>query len=152
MTPYRAGAAFDWAALLRLIQTEFAFMHGRIDPPSSMLSLTEATLAAMPEVWVAGSPPIACMVLTPKADVLYLGKLAIARAHRGTGLARQLVAVADRRARELGLACVELQTRIELVENHAIFAALGFVETARTAHKGYDRPTTLTFRKSTGPA
>jgi hypothetical protein len=47
---------------------------------------------------------------------------------------------------------VELQTRIELVENHAIFAALGFVETARTAHKGYDRPTTLTFRKSTGPA
>ena len=62
-----------------------------------------------------------------------------------------MVAVAERRARELGLAAVELQTRVELVENHATFAALGFVETARTAHKGYDRPTTITFRKVIGP-
>ena len=152
MTPYRATEPFDWSAVLRLIQTEFAFMQGRIDPPSSMLALTAARLAAMPEVWVAGTPPVACMVLTPKERALYLGKLAVARAHRGQGLARQMVAVAERRARELDLPCLELQTRIELVENHATFVALGFVEIARTAHKGYDRPTTLTFRKAIGPA
>ena len=151
MTPYRALDPFDWSAVLRLIQTEFAYMEGRIDPPSSMLSLTPASLAAMPEVWVSGAPPVACMVLTPKDDALYLGKLAVARSHRGKGLARQMVAVAERRARELGLPAVELQTRVELVENHATFAALGFVETARTAHKGYDRPTTITFRKVIGP-
>lgn len=92
------------------------------------------------------------MVLTPKADALYLGKLAVERAHRGQGLARQLVAVAEGRARDMGLPCVELQTRIELVENHATFAALGFVETARTAHQGYARATSLTFRKAVGPA
>jgi GNAT superfamily N-acetyltransferase len=150
MTPYRALPPFDWCAVLRLIQTEFAYMAGRIDPPSSMLSLTETDLAAMPEVWVSGRPPIACMALTPKADALYLGKLAVSRTHRGKGLARQMVAVAEQRARDKGLSCVELQTRIELVENHATFAALGFVETARTAHKGYDRPTTITFRKIIG--
>lgn len=149
--PYRARDPFDWSAVLRLIQTEFADMQGRIDPPSSMLALTEASLAAMPEVWVAGTPPVACMVLTPKTDVLYLGKLAVARAHRGQGLARQMVAVAEARARDLGLPWLELQTRIELVENHTAFAALGFVETAKTAHKGYDRPTTITFRKAIGP-
>ena len=52
-----------------------------------------------------------------------------------------------RRAKALGLRGVELQTRIELTANHATFAALGFVETERTAHPGYDRPTTLTFRR-----
>ena len=137
MTPYLARAPFDWSTILRLIQTEFAFMAGRIDPPSSMQALTEAMIAAQPEVWVAGAPPIACMFLTPKADALYLGKLAVAASHRGQGLARRMA--------------VELQTRIELVENHAVFVALGFVETARTAHKGYDRPTALTFRKAVEP-
>ena len=34
------------AALLALIQSEFAFMDGRIDPPSSMHRLTAADLAA----------------------------------------------------------------------------------------------------------
>ena len=151
MTPYLARAPFDWSTILRLIQTEFAFMAGRIDPPSSMQALTEAMIAAQPEVWVAGAPPIACMFLTPKADALYLGKLAVAASHRGQGLARRMVELAEDRARQQGLRAVELQTRIELVENHAVFVALGFVETARTAHKGYDRPTALTFRKAVEP-
>ena len=151
MTPYQALAPFDWSAILRLIQTEFAYMEGRIDPPSSMLTLTEAAIAAQPEVWVAGKPPLACMFLMQKDDALYLGKLAVAASHRGQGLARRMIHLAEDRARQKGLRALELQTRIELVENHAAFAALGFVKTARAAHKGYDHPTTLTFRKAIGP-
>lgn len=52
------------------------------------------------------------------------------------------------RAELLGLRGVELQTRIELTANHATFAALGFVETGRSAHPGYVLPTTLTFRRA----
>jgi hypothetical protein len=37
---------------------------------------------------------------------------------------------------------------VELVENHAAFQALGFAETGRTAHSGFDRPTSITYRKS----
>ena len=47
-----------------------------------------------------------------------------------------------------GLTTLELQSRIELLENHAAFTAMGFVKTAETAHPGYDRPTTFTFRKA----
>ena len=43
---------------------------------------------------------------------------------------------------------LELQTRVELGANHAAFQRLGFVEVGRTAHDGYDRPTSITFRKS----
>jgi hypothetical protein len=36
---------------------------------------------------------------------------------------------------------------VELLENHATFRALGFVQTAATAHTGYTRPTSLTFER-----
>ncbi|MDZ4395890.1 GNAT family N-acetyltransferase [Cypionkella sp.] len=151
MIPYRATAPCDWAAILRLIQTEFAYMEGRIDPPSSMQRLTEADIAAKAEsgeVWLVGSPPIACMFLTVKPDALYLGKLAVSVGQRGKGLARALVDVAEAPAKALGLAAVELETRAELLENHATFRALGFVETGRSAHPGYTQPTSISFRKA----
>lgn len=147
MTPYLLDKNADFGPVLRLIQSEFAYMEGRIDPPSSMRDLTEAALAAAPEVWALGEPPVACMVLTPKDNFLYLGKLAVAEGHRGQGLGRRMVAHAEARAAALGLAGVELQTRIELIENQQTFRAMGFVETARTAHKGYANPTSVTFRK-----
>jgi predicted GNAT superfamily acetyltransferase len=93
---------------------------------------------------------VACLFLTPRPGVLYLGKLAVASGHRGRGFARALVDVAGMRARARGLPMLELQTRVELVENHAAFHALGFVEVGRTAHPGFDRPTSVTFRRRVG--
>ena len=138
-------------AVLDLIRRSFAYMDGRIDPPSSMHRLTVDRMRehcrAGGEIWVAGTAPTACMFLTPKPDCLYLGKLAVDQAHRGKGLARQMVAAAEDRARELGLPALELQTRIELTENHRAFARLGFVKTAEGAHPGYDRVTDITMRR-----
>lgn len=150
MPPHRLHPTAQFSDVLRLIQAEFAYMQGRINPPSSMNRLTVADLAqlaAQAEVWAIGTPPRACMVLTPRADCLYLGKLAVAAAHRGTGLARVLVDLACQRAQARGLPAVELQTRVELVENQATFRALGFAETGRTAHEGFAQPTSITFRK-----
>jgi GNAT superfamily N-acetyltransferase len=150
LQPYRAGSGTDWGAVLALIQREFGYMEGRIDPPSSMHALTEAAIAAQAaegEVWLIGAEPLACVFLTPKPPWLYVGKLAVAGALRGQGLARQLIEVAAQRAKAQGLAGLQLQTRVELVENHAAFAALGFVQTDATAHEGFDRPTSLTFTR-----
>jgi GNAT superfamily N-acetyltransferase len=150
MQPFQATDPYDWAGLLRLIQTCFAYMEGVIDPPSSMHALTPQTLSAQAhsaEVWVVGTPAIACAFLTAKGDALYIGKLCIAKAHRGQGLLRDLLRCAETRARALGLGDLELQTRVELVQNQAIFTAMGFVETARTAHAGFARPTSITYRR-----
>lgn len=154
MTPHRALAPYDWAAILDLIRTEFAYMEPRIDPPSSIDRLTPEDIAVQAdegEVWVIGDA-LACMFLTPKAETLYLGKLAVRGDQRGRGLARVLVQCAQSRALALGFGTVELQTRVELVENLAIFRALGFVETTRTAHDGYASPTSITFRKPSAGA
>ena len=142
----------DFAPVLALIRAAFAYMEDRIDPPSSAHRLTEASLAAMArdaEVWVAeeAGAPVACMVLTPEAGSLYLGKLAVAEGCRNQGLARQFVDHALARARELGKAAVTLQTRVELTENHAAFEAMGFRKVAETAHEGFSRPTSITYRR-----
>jgi GNAT superfamily N-acetyltransferase len=133
--------------VLALVRGAFAFMDGVVDPPSSVHRPTAAALAEG-EVWVLGDPVVACAMFTPKGDVLYLGKLAVAEAARGRGLARALVEQAGVRARELGLRAVELQVRVELTGNHAAFAAMGFVEVGRTAHPGHHRPTSVTMRRA----
>lgn len=126
-------------------------MEGRIDPPSSMHRLTAESIAQQcrdGELWILATPPIACVFLTPRPDCLYLGKLAVDARWRGQGLARLLVEHAMRRARALGLPTVELQTRVELVENHAAFSRMGFVKAGESAHAGYDRPTSITMRRA----
>ncbi len=58
-----------------------------------------------------------------------------------------MVEKASERAVALGLPLLELEVRIELVENHVLFARLGFVKTAENAHAGYNRPTSITMQR-----
>ncbi|QFT58588.1 putative acetyltransferase [Sulfitobacter sp. THAF37] len=154
LTPRRLGP--DDPALpgvLGLIRAAFAQMENRIDPPSSMQRMTLESLrkdAARAEVWSLGTPPLACVILTPKPAALYLGKLAVDPKARRQGLARHMIDHAETRARALGLPVIELQCRVELVENHALFVACGYTETARTAHPGFTRPTSVSFAKVLG--
>jgi GNAT superfamily N-acetyltransferase len=141
-----------WDIVLRLILDYFAYMEGRIDPPSSAHRLTVPEMAEQAgtgAVWVVEEAgcPVACLFAKAAGDALYLGKLAVSTSHRGRGLAWRLVAVAEEEARSRGLVWLELETRIELTENHAAFAHLGFVKVAETAHPGYARPTSITMRK-----
>ncbi|MGL5012397.1 MAG: GNAT family N-acetyltransferase [Paracoccaceae bacterium] len=151
MTPRQITDPAEGPAILALLHRAFAGMQGRIDPPSSLHRLNTDALFASGEVWAIGAlsdqHPIACVVLTPRAAVLYVGKLAVDPARQGRGLGRQLIRLAEGRARVLGLPELELQTRVELVENQATFQAMGFAKVAETAHPGHLRPTSFTYRK-----
>jgi len=46
-----------------------------------------------------------------------------------------------------GKPSIELQVRIELTRNRAVFEKLGYRKIAETAHPGYSRPTSITMRK-----
>ena len=153
MKPQRSQDPFDWPHLRDLLARAFARMEGRIAPPSSLHHLTPADIAAQAmtgEVWVIGAPAVACVFLTPKPGALYLGKLAVDPVVQKMGYGRRLIAVAENRAHALGLPTLELWTRIELVENHATFRALGFAQTGTHMHAGFDRPTALIFTKRLG--
>ena len=149
--------ASDTAALaqvLTLIQTSFAYMTGRIDPPSSMHQLTVSALAQMAkDSWVLalGDPVAACLVAKPLPHALYLGKITIASDLRGRGVLRALLGTSEELARSMSLSRLELQVRIELLGNQKIFGKYGFIETARNAHPGYDRATEITMQKLLKP-
>lgn len=146
------GPVADWEALHALLVACFAHMEGRIDPPSSLAAMTPETLRAKAagETLVTirqGGRLVACGFLADTGRSVYLGKLAVDPAHRGRGLAARIVAEAEAMARTLGRPVLALSTRVELTGNHATFARLGFVEVARTAHPGYDRPTSVTMER-----
>ena len=140
----------DLPDVVALIRAAFAYMNGVIDPPSSLARMTiedARAHAALHEVWAIGVPPVAACFLTFEPRRLYLGRLAVAHSERGKGYARRLFQLAEDRARAAGLNVIELGSRVELTQNHAIFRALGFEKYADGTHDGFERPTTYWFRK-----
>ncbi len=144
---------FDcWDDVLKLILRAFAYMDGIIDPPSSAHLLTAERLkdkARHETVFLAleAGRIVGCIFVLERADYFYVGKLAVEPGLHGRGIGRRLMQAAEDLALSRGKNAIELQTRVELSGNHAAFSRLGFRETGRTAHTGYDRPTSITMRK-----
>ncbi len=141
-----------WNDVLALVRRSFAYMDDIIDPPSSAHRLTVEGLRAKARREMAfaaydDGSLVGCVFVELRRDHAYVGKLAIDPAHQRGGLGRLLLEAAEAQARGLGLKALELQTRVELTGNHAAFARLGFHETGRTAHPGFDRPTSVTMQK-----
>lgn len=142
----------DWTGLVNLVRDAFAYMDGRIDPPSSLtrMGIEEFKVKAAKEVLIVayeGQTLSGCAFADLRDDCVYVGKVAVAKSARGKGVARRLFAAAHELAATHGKQALELQTRVELVENHATFGALGFIKVAETAHAGYSRPTSITMRR-----
>ena len=145
-------ATADWDQIHDLLHRAFASMEGRIDPPSSLHRLAPedlATKAAMHACLTASLEVelVGCLFVEDRDDVLYLEKLAVEPDHQGSGIGSALVQAATMIAQSLGKDRLQVQTRVELTENHAAFAKMGFVETRRTSHEGFDRPTSITMEK-----
>lgn len=142
----------DWDGLLALLRDAFAYMDGRIDPPSSLHGFNAARLAAKAAeeelvlAFVDGALA-GCLFAAPRGEALYLGKIAVRPDLQGRGIARRMFALAEASARSRGFKALELQARIELTENHRTFTALGFVRVGEGSHPGYTRPTDVNFRK-----
>jgi len=139
--------------LLSLIRTAFAYMEGRIDPPSSAHRLTpdllrQKTQSEIAFVAIEDGRLIGCVFLKPETAALYIGKLAVHPQSQGKGVGRKLLYQAEATARALGLSVLRLETRIELVENHGRFAAWGFAKTAENRHPGFDRTTSIEMCKT----
>jgi GNAT superfamily N-acetyltransferase len=138
--------------ILDLLHLCFADMEGRINPPSSLHRLTanQITQHSSTETILTieiDEVPIACLFVTDQPDCLYLGKLAVHPDHRGKNYAAILIGGAEQIARICNIQTLRLQTRIELTENHAIFAHLGFAKTAEGRHPGFNRTTEITMEK-----
>ena len=142
----------DAAAVAALIRAAFAAQSVVTDPLPSALRITEADVTEHLRIGggavaeVAGG--LAGSALWVEQDGgLYLGRLAVAPAWRGRGIAKALVAAAEAAARAMGLPRIHLSTRLVLLDNRRLFAACGFVETTREAHPGYAEATFVNMEK-----
>ena len=150
----RLPREFDrWRELLDLILRSFDTMHGVVDPPSSVLRLTPQMLADRSRsetcfLASSGERLAGCVFAAERPHAVYIGKLAVDPVAQGRGLGRRLIDAVGNHAWQIGKPVLELETRVELTANHAMFRHMGFVEVARHAHPGFDRPTSITFRKT----
>jgi ribosomal protein S18 acetylase RimI-like enzyme len=107
-------------------------------PPAPMLADYGAAVDAG-QLWVTGRPVTGLIELTKAGDSLHVENVAVLPAAQGTGLGRQLMDFAERRAITLGLTRLSLFTNEVMTENQAIYAHLGYREVARHTEDGYRR-------------
>jgi ribosomal protein S18 acetylase RimI-like enzyme len=90
---------------------------------------------------------LGCVLVEEKEGDLYFGRLSVLPPARGLGLARRLIDAVEAEARRRGLAGIRLGVRVVLTDNQRLFQALGYRETSREAHPGFDHPTSINMRK-----
>jgi predicted GNAT superfamily acetyltransferase len=148
----RLARAEDAPAVASVIHCAFAQYDGVLLPPSGAMSETAETVAARLGdekclIALAGSTPVGCVFYKEEGNSLYFGRLAVLPGRRGGGLARRLVAGVEAASRAAGAEAVTLGVRVSLPANFAMFTALGYRETGRTAHAGFSEPTSITMEK-----
>jgi len=153
----------DTKSVLELIQSAFAEQRGIIDPPSSAETQTLAGLLKDLEVASAliaedftgdsteGFEPakiVGCMILTPKDDSLYIGKLSVLPKRRKEGIAFKLMQYAEDFARQKGFKTLSLAVRLVLKEQQSYYKRLGFETVSLGTHEGYPEPTYMNMEKA----
>jgi ribosomal protein S18 acetylase RimI-like enzyme len=78
-------------------------------------------------------------VLIPEPTTMLLDNVAVSPRAQGRGFGVKLIAFAEARARAAGFAAIRLYTQDVMVENLALYARLGFVETHRAKELGLNR-------------
>src|SRR5215472_9717254 len=71
------------------------------------------------------------LISWPKMETYFIDNIAVAPAHQGLGLGRQLMEYAVREAKRHNLSAIQLYTNATMTENLAMYAHMGFVETHR---------------------
>ena len=90
-------------------------------------------------VLVDGTNIVGVLVLIRQTRSLLLDNVAVHPAYQGRGLGRQLMALAEKEARRVGLTTVTLYTNERMTENLELYKRLGYMETERKTEQGYQR-------------
>lgn len=149
----RKAVIGDAAAIASVIAASFEQYRGKLVPESGAFRETgesiaaELTKGADAIVAERNGEMLGCVLVEEMDGDLYFGRLSVLPSARGLGLARQLIGAVEAEARRRGLVGVRLGVRIVLTGNQRLFASLGYRETSREAHPGFDHPTSINMRK-----
>ena len=149
----RKATIVDAAAIAAVIAASFEQYRGKLIPESGAFRETadgiavELSRGAGAIVAERNGEMLGCVLVEEKEGDLYFGRLSVLPPARGLGLARRLIDAVEAEARRRGLAAIRLGVRVVLTDNQRLFQALGYRETSREAHPGFDHPTSINMRK-----
>ncbi len=152
----RVAKVSDAELLCRIIHDSFSEYEGMLFPASAAFAETPGSIAGElygeGDAWLASvdGSAVGCVLARPKGDDLYFGRLSVISAFRGQGIAGQLTSAVEDAALARGFAGVTCSVRVALEANQRLFARLGYREVRRTAHPGFEEPTSIDLRKSLG--
>jgi ribosomal protein S18 acetylase RimI-like enzyme len=149
----RKATIGDAAAIAAVIAASFEQYRGKLIPESGAFRETADGIAAELSrgagaiVAERNGEMLGCVLVEEKEGDLYFGRLSVLPPARGLGLARRLIDAVEAEARRRGLAGIRLGVRVVLTDNQRLFQTLGYRETSREAHPGFDHPTSINMRK-----
>ena len=137
----RPAVEGDVPAIEALVREAYAMYVPRIGREPAPVTADHAGLIAAGRTSVieADGKVAGVIVLIPGGDHLLVENVAVSPRMQGRGLGRELMAFAERRAAELGMAELRLYTNQLMTENIALYPALGYTETGRRVEDGFAR-------------
>lgn len=132
----RRAEQSDADALAACIDAAYAHYAARIAdlPPVSADCAGEI---AKSQVWVAevGNELVGGLVMIPNEGFMRLANIAVHPDHKGAGLGRALIALAEIEALDQGYRELRLTTHTEMPENVRLYKHLGWLEDRRQGNK-----------------
>jgi ribosomal protein S18 acetylase RimI-like enzyme len=137
----RAATAADAAAVAACVHAAYRHYVARIGrPPGPMLDDYAQVIRERQVLVAEARGEIAgVLVLQVAGEGFLLENIAVAPAHRGTGVGRVLLGRAEAEARRQGYASIYLYTHEMMTENQALYAKIGYVEYDRRLESGLAR-------------
>jgi ribosomal protein S18 acetylase RimI-like enzyme len=139
MESVRLATPADLPAVRDIVTAAYARYLDRMDRPPAPMLADYAAEVESGRLWVAGEPVTGLIELIEAGDSLHVANVAVRPSAQGTGLGRRLLEFAEEQARQRGLTRLDLYTNEVMTENQAIYARLGYRETARRTEDGYRR-------------
>lgn len=143
----------DLPQLADLIRAAFAEQRHRLDPPASAQEETADSLRTRLQnaaglVAEADGIPTGCVFYRPEDNYLFLFRLAVLPEMRSRGIARSLLAEAEKIACGRGYTQTRLAMRAEISENLPFYQRLGYQVLESGSHNGYAKITYHILGKS----
>ncbi len=132
----RLAVAEEGQAVQDLVRRAFDHYPARIGSRPRPMDEDYPALAERGELWVAGEPIAAALVLQDAEDHLWLDVIAVDPPRQGTGLGQELMAFAEGEAGRRGSPELRLLTHELMHENRAFYEVLGYEEYDRRGGPG----------------
>ena len=100
-----------------------------------------AAAVASGNTWVAEREDavVGLLVAYPRPDHTLLENVAVQPQRHGMGIGRQLMQLAEEKARDWGTSEIRLYTNVVMTENLTLYGRLGYRETHRAVENGFER-------------